>query len=103
MKRTGILLDERGFVRISAPVNGKTGGIEVGDTLQQNEYLILMPQKGEIKEDPLMGAAIGDMVNDNDLLAWRWQIAEELARDGITVRELNIDGYEIDITADYED
>lgn len=73
-----------------------------GDTTLQNQALILVSHKGEWKERPMVGCGIGDMANDDDTNAWRRAIREELARDGMRVRSLKIDGENIVIDADYE-
>jgi len=61
MKNTGIQLTNDCELAIS--VQRDTGGliisgILVGNTLYQNQYLILKAQKGEIKEFPTLGCGI---------------------------------------------
>ena len=96
MKRTGITINAYGFIQVGA------SGIEIGDTLEQNEMLLLAMQKGESKEHPLLGIGISDMVNDDNMLDWQWRIVEGLAIDGIKVKELQINNDTINITAGYE-
>ena len=74
----------------------------VGDVTLQNQALILQSHKGEWKEKPMVGCGIGDMANDDDTNQWQRAIREELARDGIKVRHLKINGDNIEIDADYE-
>jgi len=68
-----------------------TSGLVIGDTLYQNQYIILSAQKGELKENPLLGVGIEDMANDEDVLPWKKSIREELAKDGMKVDTLTID------------
>lgn len=74
----------------------------VGDVTYQNQALILQAQKGEWKEKPMLGCGIGDMTNDEDTGNWKRAIREELGRDGIKVKQLKINGEQIEIDADYE-
>ena len=79
-----------------------THDLVVGDVTLQNQALILQSQKGEWKEQPMVGCGIGDMANDDDTNSWRRTIREELARDGMKVRNLRIEENNITIDADYE-
>ena len=75
-------------------VNGdlavSSGEMVVGNTTYQNEYIILKSQRGEIKEYPLMGVGIDDIVNDHDEAGWKMKIKEHLAMDGISVSKVDI-------------
>ncbi len=76
------------------------GTLALGDTLRQNQALLLLLHKGELKERPAVGVGIGDMLLDNDPLYWRTQIKEQLQMDGQRVErvKLNRNGIEIDAT-----
>lgn len=79
------------------------GSIQTGVTLQQNQSIILVAQKGELKEYPLLGVGISDMLHDEeDKLVWKRKIREEFNKDGMKVRHLTIDDNSIKIEADYE-
>lgn len=74
----------------------------IGDSTRQNQYLILAANKGEFKENPFIGAGVGDMVGDEGSAAyWKHRIGEELKRDGMTVEKIEINGNEIKINAEY--
>lgn len=79
-------------------------GLNVGDTLYQNQYMILAAQKGEIKEFPDMGVGLEEIVNDNQIPAWRKTIYQELEKDGFRVTKVDIrnGSGEMSIFADYE-
>jgi len=78
------------------------GDLCVGDSTLQNQYLILAAQKGEFKEHPLFGAGIADSVNDEDNTYWKHRINEELKRDGMIVKKIEINGETIKINAEYK-
>lgn len=94
---TGIQIDsETGDLLV-----GK-GGISVGDTSQQNQYLILATHPGEWKENPLMGVGIGDYVNDNETDFIRHSIYEQFRMDGITIDSMTVKPGDIHIAASYK-
>jgi len=106
-KKTGIQLDSDIdlFISVEKDSSGLiTSGLVIGDTLYQNQYIILSAQKGELKEEPLLGVGIGDMTNDEDLAPWKKSIREELYKDGIAVDTLTISSStkEMILKADYE-
>lgn len=84
-KRFGIQLDDE-----TNDLKIENGHISIGETLPQNEYMILMLQKGELKEEPLLGVGISDMLNDNDILSWKRKIRDGLKADGMTVEQISI-------------
>jgi len=77
-------------------------GITVGDTLYQNQYIILKAQKGDLKENPVLGVGLDDMTNDDDILSWKKAIREEFAKDLLKVSTLTIDNSGITLQADYQ-
>lgn len=112
-KKTGIqieLNDQEGNPYYDLAINpnrydGVNGtGLSIGDTLYQNQYIIMAAQKGELKEYPMLGVGIADITNDNDLLEWKRSIREEFAKDGLKVSKLDIDKTtgEMTLIADYQ-
>jgi len=93
----GILLDETGDVMV------QNGSMVIDDSTLQNQYLILLAQKGEFKEYPTLGVGISDMLGDDDVLEWKKRIREELAKDDMKVNkiDLNLQTGEINIDAHY--
>lgn len=83
-KRYGIQIDDSGDLCIA------NGGLILGDTIAQNIYLIIVSQPGDIKEKPLMGAGVSDMVGSHDVTGWKRRIREQLKKDGLNVRSLDI-------------
>lgn len=86
---TGQILDLK--VEIKKNAEGKiTQGLVVGDTLQQNQALILITQPGENKFNPDLGVGITDMLLDHDYLNYRHRIREHYAKDGLKVTHLDL-------------
>lgn len=77
------------------------GGLVVGDILRQNQALLLMLHKGELKEHPAVGVGISDMLLDNDPIYWRTSVKEQLEMDGQRVESVKITRTGIQIEATY--
>lgn len=83
----------------SPEVQGRT--LAIGETTRQNQALILLLHKGELKESPAVGVGISDMLLDHDPLHWRQEIREQLEMDGQNVRSVKITHNGIMIDAGY--
>jgi hypothetical protein len=105
MKGKGIQLDESTQDIIIFPTVGAngliSGGLSVGNVTYQNQYFLLMAQKGEYKLSPTIGVGIGDMVLDEDILYWRTEIANQLRQDGQQVKRIHITDQKVEIDASY--
>lgn len=91
----GILLDGS----YSLAIEGRT--LALGDTTRQNQALILLLHKGELKENAAVGVGISDMLLDHDPLHWRQEIREQLEMDRQNVRSVKITQKGITIDAHY--
>jgi len=105
MKGTGILLNDNYDLQIK-PVRDADSkivqGLILGNTLYQNQAIILQAQPGEIKELPVLGVAINDVVLDTDFLSWRRRIRQHMELDGQTVNDVRFDlNKNLIIDADY--
>lgn len=78
-----------------------TQGLTLGETLQQNQAIILAMHQGELKERPMMGVGISDMLLDNDPIYWRTKIKEQLEMDGQKVGSVKLTKTGIQIEATY--
>ena len=78
-----------------------TSGLVVGDILHQNQALILVFHKGDLKDDVSVGVGIDRMLLDNDRLTWTREIREQLEMDGQKVDEVVVDNTSIKIKASY--
>lgn len=96
------LTDFAPAIRVWRDEQGKiTSGLQVGDTLRQNQALILALNKGELKERPSVGCGIADMLMDHDPLYWRTLIREQLEMDRQKVNNIRITPKGIEIDATY--
>lgn len=77
------------------------GTLALGDTLRQNQALLLLLHKGELKERPAVGVGISDMLLDNDPIYWRTSIKEQLEMDGQKVQSVKLTKTDIKIEATY--
>lgn len=91
MKGTGILLNDDYDLQV-APLRDANGqivrGLLAGNTLYQAQALILICQPGEIKEMPVLGVGLNDIVLDTDYLPWRRRIRQHMELDGQQVSEV---------------
>ena len=76
-------------------------GLVVGDILNQNQALLLVFHKGDLKDDVSVGVGIDRMTLDNDRLTWSREIREQLEMDGQTVEDVKIENHTIKIKASY--
>lgn len=76
-------------------------GLVVGDILHQNQALLMVFHKGDLKDDVSVGIGIDRMLLDDDRLGWVREIREQLEMDGQTVESVKIDNESIKITASY--
>lgn len=89
-------------IDVKKGLDGKiTSGLEVGDILRQNQALILVMHKGELKENPSVGVGISDIINDHQLDKWRAEIREQLEMDGQKVDSIVLGTDKLIIEAEY--
>ena len=105
-KDTGILLDYISgdlFIKVKRDISGKiSGGLVVGDSIHQNQAVIIEAHEGEIKERPDMGVGVVSSILENDVTGLKRSIAEQLKKDGQNVRKISIDNdFNIMIDASY--
>ncbi|MFC2530913.1 hypothetical protein [Segatella oris] len=96
------LIDYEAVIQTHRGPDGKIiSGLVIGDTLHQNQALIFHLHKGELKERPMAGCGISDMLLDNDPIYWRTLIREQLEMDRQTVTNIKITTKSIEIDAQY--
>lgn len=86
MKGIRLIQDDDGTVDLEVA----DGGMAVGETQSQEAALVLMTQKGEWKEHPLVGVGLADAVGDEDTRYWKREITEQMARIGIKIKGVSI-------------
>jgi hypothetical protein len=80
-----------------------TQGLVVGNTMNQNQAMILIANPGEFKFNPTIGVAIDELILDDDYLRMRHRIREHFAKDGLMVKSIQLsEGKPLLIDASYE-
>lgn len=77
------------------------GDLAIGDTLGQNMQLIVASPKGDWKQHPDVGAGAYEMVNEEEPVAWKNEICEQLRRDGMEVGQITMNDGRMAIRAKY--
>jgi uncharacterized radical SAM superfamily protein len=91
----GILLDENGGLMV------RNGSLVIGDVAQQNQRIILYANKGEIKESPLVGVGLDNMLLEHDFKAIRKEIINQMENDGQRVKEVQVKETGVKLNAEY--
>lgn len=91
-------------VKVRHDAHGKIiGGLVVGDTLRQNQALLLTLHPGELKDAPAVGCGLADMLLDHNPLMWRSVIREQLEMDGQRVDRITVTRNSVVIESKYDD
>ena len=100
---TGIqLIDYDIAVDVQRDASGLiSSGLVLGDILHQNQALIIVLHKGDLKSDVSVGVGIDRMLLDNERLSWTREIREQLEMDGQKVEDVRITDKQIIIKAAY--
>lgn len=78
------------------------GDFRIGDSTLQNQQLLLLLQKGEIKEAPISGVGAANYLHDENKDELYREIRREFVRDGMKVHEIQLNKNNVVIRADYE-
>ncbi len=68
-----------------------TEGIQVGEITYQNQELIIMCEKGEIKEAPLKGVGTSSFIDDDSPDSFMREIRTQLTQEGMQVDRVEFD------------
>ena len=93
-KETGILLNDNMdlLVEVKRDSNGMiTSGLTIGDVTKQNQQIILLAEKGEIKEVPLLGVGIASFLDDDNPSELLREVRTNLREDGQKVKACGFD------------
>jgi len=79
------------------------GDFVSGDATAQSVGLVLLFQKGELRESPLLGVGLVNwLLSEGSLVGLKHEVAKQFAADGGTLRTLRIqDGGQIEIDVVY--
>ena len=90
-----ILLDNDGDLMFA------DGDLVCGESTAQHQQLLLMINKGELKQHPLTGIGAESYLLDDDYLKLKHEIEAQFERDGMTIKQIQIND-KIQINAEYE-
>lgn len=77
------------------------GDFVAGESLNQQVGLLLLLNKGELKQHPLTGVGIYDLINTESAIDIKKAVREQLKDDGLKLRALELTNNKLYITADY--
>lgn len=91
-------------IEVQRDSSGKiVNGMTIGNTMNQNQALMLIANPGEIKFVPTLGVAIVELTLDNDYLRFRHRIREHFSKDGLIVQSVDLSERKpLKIEANYE-
>lgn len=94
-KSTGIMLDpDSGDLQVMVVRDSDgliTSGLVIGDVTEQNQRTILLAEKGEIKENPLLGVGLASFLDHDEPSELLREVRENLRMDGQTVSKCGFD------------
>lgn len=106
-KSKGILIGDDGdlLIEVTRDDQGKiTDGLVIGDVTSQNQNTILLAEKGEIKNSPLLGVGIASYLDDESPSELLREVRINLRMDGQKVRSCGFDNNgKLIIQGGYED
>lgn len=80
----------------------KNGDFVMGDATQQHQRRLLMAQKGEYKQHPLVGVGLRNFIDDESPDNLKREIRMQFVRDGMAVKVLQVTPSGLNIDAVYE-
>lgn len=87
----GVMLNDDKDITILAKRDGNgliTSGLVLGDITNQNQELIVMAEKGDLKEMPKKGVAISNYLDDEEPDSLLRAVRTELSLEGMTVEKV---------------
>lgn len=99
MAVTDILLDDN-----MEPIR-RNGDFVIGDATLQNQKLLILTEKGELRQHPVSGVGVRNYLNDEDgLVDLQVDIQREFEADNMTVDLLRVKSLrDIELQGSYED
>lgn len=73
----------------------------IGDITYQNQGIILLASKGEIKEDPTKGVGIHSYLEAHDGEGLAREVRSEFVKDGMTVEKITVNIPSVTTSAHY--
>lgn len=79
----------------------KNGDFVMGDATQQHQRRLLMAQKGEYKQHPLVGVGLRNYIDDENPDDLKREIRMQFVQDGMGVRVIQVTPTGLNIDAVY--
>ena len=79
------------------------GDLTAGDSTLQHQGLLLLCNKGELKQNPMRGVGVNGYVESTDDGLLAREIHSEFSLDGMKIEQIKVDIPNIQIEAAYED
>ncbi len=79
-----ILLDDNGDLLI------KDGHFVIGESTGQHKKILLLAEKGDIRQYPFVGVGIQNSLEDDELADLGTQIQKQFELDGMKVRKIEV-------------
>lgn len=73
----------------------------IGESTEQHQYLLMLCNKGDFKENPLSCVGIAEWLKDNDISGCLAEIKTQFQKDGMNVNSITYDGTNIIPDANY--
>jgi len=105
-KTIGILINKEFdlAVELKKDANGLiVSGLVIGDSVYQQQTLLLIINKGEIKDRPLVGVGLNSyLLDDASTDEIIQEVTSQLTNDGMRVFEVDYTSGKLNIVAEYE-
>lgn len=79
------------------------GDLVTGEATRQHQQLLLLAEKGEIRDLPMRGVGLQTWLHDEQAGSLNGQVKREFEADGMTVEAVKGSGANLQIEAKYED
>lgn len=80
----------------------KNGDLVVDDNLKQAQQMLLGTNKGEWKQNPKAGVGLVNYLETSSVGELSREIREQFTCDGMQVNNVKVDGYDINIDAQWK-
>lgn len=86
---------------INMELDIKNGDFVTGESTEQNQKLLLLTNKGEWKQNPLVGIGVESFLKDDDAAGLLAEIKAQFEKDGMEVHNINFENGNLNIDATY--